>query len=120
MCPRVVLPQDFEALREDLENSQSKLYSHGQQLRSMLSALKWPPELLQVLPTQALAPGEPGPNPHQAAVAAAVGAAMSNASRVSVSDGATDTTGELAPVSAAAGASGGDGTIEPGVKLKPQ
>lgn len=116
----MALPQDFESLRKSLEDSQSKLYSHGQQLRSMLSALNWPPELLQVLPTRELAPGEAAPNSHQAAVAAALGAAMSNASRVSVSDGATDIAGELAPGSAAAGASGGDGAVEPGVKLKPQ
>lgn len=80
--------QEFEVLRKDLGDSQSKLYAYGQQLSSMLTAMNWPLDLLQVLPTQMLAPGEPGPTAHQAAIAAATGAAMSLASQVAVPNGA--------------------------------
>jgi hypothetical protein len=68
--------QDFDVLKKELEESQSKLYGYGQQIGDMLTALNWPPELLQALPTRAITPGDPGPTPHQAAIAAATGAAM--------------------------------------------
>ena len=61
--------------------SQASLYGYGQQLGSMLAALNWPPELLQVLPTAALRPGDQGPSPAEAAIAAATGAAISQATQ---------------------------------------
>ena len=70
-------------LRKDLEDSQAKLFGYGQQLGDILKALNWPPELLQVLPTRVIAPGDRGPTPHQAAIAAATGAAMARAAGTS-------------------------------------
>ena len=68
--------QDFDVLKKQMDDSQSKLYGYGQQLGDILTALNWPPELLQVLPTQAIKPGDPATTPHQAAIAAATGAAL--------------------------------------------
>ncbi len=76
-------------LRKDLQESQSKLFCYGQQLGDMLKALNWPPDLLQVLPTRAIAPGDRGPTPHQAAIAAATGAAMARAPGTSGTAAAT-------------------------------
>ena len=102
-CPRA---QELEALRKDLGDSQSKLYGYGQQLSSMLTVRNWPLELLQVLPTQVLAPGEPGPTAHQAAIAAATGAVVSSASQAPVPNGAATPRPER--LTEASTASGGD------------
>ena len=86
--------QDFDVLRKELEASQSKLFGYGQQLGDMLKALNWPPELLQVLPSRAITPGHPGPTPHQAAIAAATGAAMTQERVINGSAAATISSGD--------------------------
>jgi len=81
-------------LKKQLEDSQSKLFGYGQQLGDILTGLNWPPELLQVLPTQVIKPGDPAPTPHQAAIAAATGSALAQAPVTDGPAGATAGSGD--------------------------